>query len=126
MCNDRSVRLSQIYYITSFKLNRLWTQASKLCKNKSYNIYSETMAIASNIHSVEKLTDENYETWRFTMKSDLICHDLWEYVNRSEIKTEANSVPWSTKNQKTFALILLNLSKNQLSHVKKAKTSKEA
>ena len=80
-------------------------------------VISEIMAISGGVHSIEKLTNENYETWRLTMKGVLICHDLWEWVNRSEIKTEANSVPWS---KRTLAFILFNPSKNQLSHVRKA------
>ena len=33
----------------------------------------------------EKLTAENYYTWKFNMKMFLIGKDLWEIVNGSEV-----------------------------------------
>lgn len=85
------------------------------------------MASGTSFHLIEKLNEENYESWKLQMKSFLVCNELWGYVIVSTIvKTEENAAAWTTKDDKALALIVLNVSRGQLNLVKKAKTSKEA
>lgn len=79
-------------------------------------------------HHVEKLTEGNYESWRMQMKSVLIFNDLWGYVDGSiERPTDGNGqTQWKIKDEKALALIILSVSKNELGHIRRMTTSKEA
>ncbi|XP_017754502.1 PREDICTED: uncharacterized protein LOC108546766 isoform X2 [Eufriesea mexicana] len=67
-------------------------------------------------------TDESYEV--LNMRSALIYKDLRGYVNETESKAKQNDAIWVRKDEK--ALIFLSITKNQLGHVKRAETSREA
>lgn len=84
------------------------------------------MAAANTINNLEKLTEDNFDSWKLQMKSVLIYSELWGYVSGANVKRDDNDVEWLTKNDKALALIILNISKNQLSHIKKANTAKKA
>lgn len=84
------------------------------------------MAGAHGIQSIEKLTEDNYESWKILMRSVLVCNDLWGYVNGTMIKTDENTAVWTEKDQKALALIVLSVSRGQLNHVKRAETSRAA
>lgn len=60
------------------------------------------------------------------MKSILVYNDLWQYVNGTEVKPAENAQNWMKKDAKALALINLSITHSQLSHVKKAETSKRA
>ena len=81
------------------------------------------MAVSNSPHSIEKLNDENYESWKLQMRSVLICNELWVYTSGAEVKTEANGALWTKKDQKALAMIMLNTSRGQLNYIKKAETS---
>lgn len=81
------------------------------------------MAVAHGMQNIDKLVEDNYESWKLQMKSILICNDLWGYVSGTIIKTEENAVGWTLKDQKALALIILSVSRGQLNHVKKSETS---
>lgn len=78
--------------------------------------------------NVEKLGETNYESWRLQMRSVLVCNELWNYADGLNVKPEdpAKLVLWDAKDAKALALILLGVKENQLSHIKKVKTSHEA
>lgn len=80
----------------------------------------------NSTQNIEKLSEDNYESWKLQMKSVLICNELWSYANGSEVKTEENRVEWTRKDQKALAMITLSISRGQLNHVKKAETSHAA
>lgn len=84
------------------------------------------MASATTFSNVEKLNESNYELWKIQMKSVLVYNDLWQYVDGTEIKPLENAQDWVRKDSKALALINLSISHGQLSHVKKAETSKGA
>lgn len=84
------------------------------------------MAAIAGTQHIEKLDETNFETWKLTMKSVLICNELWSYVYGTTVKTEQNRAEWTLKDEKALALIMLCVKSNQLSHIKRAKTSKEA
>lgn len=81
------------------------------------------MAAMNSSHSIEKLNDENYESWKLQMRSILICNELWAYASGAEVKTEANRIEWTKKDQKALAMIMLSISRGQLNYIKKAETS---
>ncbi|XP_046143788.1 uncharacterized protein LOC123988317 [Osmia bicornis bicornis] len=78
------------------------------------------MASMENSCHIEKLSNNNYES------SVLISNNLWTYVNGSNVKNEQNEVEWTSKDEKALALIILSTKENQLNHIKRAKTSKQA
>lgn len=84
------------------------------------------MATWNNSQSIEKLNEDNYESWKLQMKSILICNELWSYANGNEVKTEANQEEWTKKDQKALAMITLSMSRGQINHIKKAETSHAA
>ncbi|CAK9796277.1 Retrovirus-related Pol polyprotein from transposon TNT 1-94 [Anthophora plagiata] len=84
------------------------------------------MATANAFGNIEKLNENNYDLWKVQMKSVLVFNDLWQYVNGDEKITDANAHEWTRKDSKALALINLSVTYGQLSHVKKATTSKEA
>ena len=47
-----------------------------------------TAAEESGLLKVEKLTAENYNTWKFNMKMYLIGKDLWDIVKGTETLSE--------------------------------------
>lgn len=75
-------------------------------------------------HHVEKLAEGNYESWRMQMKSVLIFNDMWGYVDGSIERPEDASaaVQWKIKDEKALALIILSVSKNELSHIRRMTT----
>lgn len=84
------------------------------------------MSITTGTQNIEKLNDTNYESWKIQIRSVLVCNELWKYTSGTEIRTIENDNVWTSKDEKALALILLSISKNQLTHVKKATTSHEA
>lgn len=73
--------------------------------------------------SFEKLGDTNYAVWKFRMESLLIQDDLLSVV--TEEKPEDPPAAWTTKDAKARSLIGLNVKDSQLSHIIRAKTSKQ-
>lgn len=84
------------------------------------------MATAHGIQSIEKLNEDNYESWKIKMRSILVCNDLWGYVNSTVELTDENASTWTMKDQKALALIVLSVSRGQLNHVKRVEISKVA
>jgi len=60
------------------------------------------------------------------MESILVYNDLWQYVDGTEVKPAENAQDWMKKDAKALALINLSITHSQLSHVKKAETSRGA
>lgn len=87
---------------------------------------NRNMAASNATYNIEKLADTNYESWKIQMRSVLIVNDLWGFVSGETVSTQQNEAEWKTKDGKALALITLSTSKNQLTHIKKAKTSNEA
>ncbi|XP_071648509.1 uncharacterized protein [Temnothorax longispinosus] len=84
------------------------------------------MAATSTLNNLEKLTEDNFDSWKLQMKSVLIYNELWGYVSGTKIRREPADLEWSAKDEKALALIVLSVTKSQLSNIKKARTAKEA
>lgn len=84
------------------------------------------MSVVNSLQNIDKLNNENYESWKLQMRSILVCSDLWNQVNGNELKTETNATEWDKKDQKALAMIILNITQGQLNHVKNAETSNKA
>ncbi|UYV66792.1 hypothetical protein LAZ67_4002870, partial [Cordylochernes scorpioides] len=81
------------------------------------------------LYQIEKLNKQNFETWRLQMQMILIHCDLWNYVNKANIKPEPGNQEfskWQNKDQKALATIVLSLNPSELIHVKNCKTAEEA
>ena len=60
----------------------------------------------SNNINIDKLIDDNYETWCLLMKSVLITNQVWSVIGPAP---EEKSSAWCTKDDKALALITLNI-----------------
>lgn len=60
------------------------------------------------------------------MKSVLVYNDLWGYVASTIVKPEnaEQATAWITKDEKALALIVLDVSKTEIDHIRKQTTSK--
>ena len=72
----------------------------------------------------EKLTADNYHTWKFNMKMFLIGKDLWDIVNGSEILDEKRK--FKKRDNMALASVCLSVSSNLQIYVRSAETGKEA
>ncbi|XP_032294341.1 coiled-coil domain-containing protein 136-like [Drosophila virilis] len=74
---------------------------------------------------MEPLGKDNYETWKVQMQAVLIKNDLWNYVNGTHVRTEANSLQWETEDAKAKSEIVLAMTSSELKHVKNCETSND-
>ena len=78
----------------------------------------------------EKLTTENYHTWKFNMKMFLIGKDLWDVVQGTETIGENATVEERRKFQKrqnlALASVCLSISSSLQIYVRAAETGKDA
>ncbi|XP_073820463.1 uncharacterized protein [Musca autumnalis] len=79
----------------------------------------------SSMFNIEKLSEDNYESWNLQMKSVLIHQDLWEVISDNDA-VEKKSAEWKKKDEKAMATIILCISPVQLSYIKKCKSAKDA
>jgi hypothetical protein len=92
---------------------------------------SITTSTSSSLYSVDKLTADNFSSWKLRIKLVLMDRGLWEHVEGSQATpptTDNDDVKaaWRTKNHQTLAQIVLTLSNSELPHVRKATTAQEA
>lgn len=76
----------------------------------------------SNALNIEKLTDDNYETWSTLMKSVLIHQQLWSVVEKPDEK----ATDFVSNDQRALALITLSIQPKNFRLVKMSKSAKEA
>ena len=89
------------------------------------------MATAEDMgFKVEKLSGENYHSWKFQMKMYLIRKDLWEIVSGTEtLSMEATAAEQSKfRKRENMALVsvCLSIATNLQIYVRSAATAKEA
>ena len=79
---------------------------------------------------IEKLTAENYHSWKFNMKMYLIGKDLWEVVTGTEVMendwTEAEKRKFKKRENQALAAICLGISTNLQIYVRSSETPKSA
>lgn len=73
----------------------------------------------------EKLSAKNYNHWSFKMKMLLDKEGCWDPIEK-EKHANVTEADWLALDKKALFTIVMCLENNQLTHVKKATTSKEA
>ena len=85
---------------------------------------------SEDLSKFEKLTAENYHSWKFNMKMLLIGMDCWEIVEGSEtLPTDATlkqQQEYRKRVNRSLSKICLGVSSNLQIYVRNAKTGKEA
>ena len=88
------------------------------------------MASAGDSFKIEKLTVENYHSWKFNIKMSLIGKDLWEIVQGTETLAEDDSAEEQRKFKKrenlALASVCLSVTTPLQIYVRSAKSAKEA
>ncbi|XP_076657790.1 uncharacterized protein LOC143361943 [Halictus rubicundus] len=81
---------------------------------------------------IDKLTKDNYDTWKEQMEAILTKNDLWCYVDGwkpkpAERENNADQIAnWVRNDKKAKADIVLSLSASEICHVKNLQTSSDA
>ena len=94
----------------------------------------EEIAMAISIEELsgrmEKLTTENYNSWKFNMKMSLVGRDLWEIVEGSEVlkpnASEAENLAFKKRENKAMSSICLAITTSLQIYVRNTKSAKEA
>lgn len=78
--------------------------------------------------SFEKLSNENYFTWKYRMEMLLKKEMVWRTLSETQpAATETTArATWLEKDEKAMALIGLSVMDNQLQHIRNSKTAKES
>ena len=88
------------------------------------------MATEDAIFKIEKLTADNYHSWKFNMKMYLIGKDLWEIVTGTELLndelSEADKRKFKKRENQALAAICLGISTNLQIYVRSSETAKAA
>ena len=88
------------------------------------------MATEDISFKVEKLTGDNYHSWKFQMQMCLIGKDLWEIVTGTdqlaEGATDAEQRRFRKRENLALALVCLSVATNLQIYVRSAKSEKEA
>lgn len=76
---------------------------------------------------VERLSKDNYDTWRIQMEAVLVRNERWLYVNGMKARpaTAAEIPAWELADQKAKADIILNICPSELCHIKHCQTSRD-
>jgi len=82
--------------------------------------------MATRSRRIKRLNEEIYETWKIHMRSVLLLDDLWQYVNGTAIKPTTNAEAWMKNKSKALTVMNLSITPEQLHHIKRTTTSKQA
>ncbi|GBL76397.1 hypothetical protein AVEN_53174-1 [Araneus ventricosus] len=90
------------------------------------------MIMASNI-AIERLSKDNYDSWKLQIEAILVKNDHWNFVTGAEPKPEVTGdadnatavAKWISDDQKAKADIILSFHPSELSQIKNCKTSHE-
>ena len=81
----------------------------RVCRSVYGFVLVSKMASADDSFKIEKLTAENYHSWKFNIKMSLIDKDLWEIVQKTEISPEDASAEEQQKFKKRENLALASV-----------------
>ena len=73
--------------------------------------------------AVAKLTDQNYQSWKFKIRMLLIREGTWKYVHKDRPDEPSNK--WIEKDEKAQSTISLSIEGSQIVHICKCETTKE-
>lgn len=76
-----------------------------------------------NKFTIEKLSNTNFESWKFNVQMLLIRDELWKYVEDAAPNPETDA--WKKGDQKTRATIALLVGANQRRLIQKCTTAKQ-
>lgn len=76
--------------------------------------------------NIDKLSENNYDSWSLQMKSVLIHQDLWDVVSQLPTTENKTDIEWKKRDDKATATIILSITPVQLSYIKNSKTAADA
>ena len=83
---------------------------------------SSSTGVSTNLYQVDKLTNNNFSTWKFRVEMVLKARKLWKYV-----ETEAGAtVKEKEEEQEALSQIALTVSDGVIGHIRNAKTARQA
>ena len=86
--------------------------------------------MATEDFKIEKLTAENYHSWKFNMKMYLIGKDLWEIVTGTEVMddniSDVERRRFKKRENQALAAICLCISTNLQIYVRSSQTANDA
>src|ERR1700735_4613303 len=83
---------------------------------------SSATSVSTNPYQVDKLTNNNFTTWKFRVEMVLKARKLWKYV-----ETEAGAtVKEKEEEQEALSQIALTVSDGVIGHIRNAKTARQA
>jgi hypothetical protein len=83
---------------------------------------SSATSVSTNLYQVDKLTNNNFTTWKFRVEMVLKARKLWKYV-----ETEAGAtVKEKEEEQEALSQIALTVSDGVIGHIRNAKTARQA
>jgi hypothetical protein len=96
------------------------------------------MSSSAALYSIDKLSGDNFSSWKFKLQLILMDRGLWEIVNGTEV-APANTntsgsndtkpqlyIDWKKRDNQALAQIALTVSNTELVHIRNAKSSHEA
>ncbi len=96
------------------------------------------MSSSSSLYSIDKLTGDNFSSWKFKLQLILMDRGLWEIVDGTEVAPANTNVSgkddtkqqayidWKKRDNQALAQIALTVSNSELVHIRNAKSSNEA
>lgn len=69
---------------------------------------------------------ENYNVWKVQMEDILTDLDLWKYVTGESTRPRINAEEWAKRDRQALTAIHLRVSRNMISHIMSATSSKAA
>jgi len=93
---------------------------------------------SSSLYSIEKLSGDNFTSWKFKLQLILMDRCLWEIVDGTEvapsnINVSGNDdvkpptyIDWKKRDNQALAQIALTVSNSELVHIRNAKSSHDA
>ncbi|HVX00706.1 MAG TPA: hypothetical protein VHA52_09780 [Candidatus Babeliaceae bacterium] len=87
--------------------------------------YSSSSGLPGSMYSISKLDGGNWSSWSMRVTAVLVERELDQVVDGTLVRTESNKEVWDKKNNAAKAMIILNVSEEQLTHIRTADTAKE-
>ena len=91
---------------------------------------------SSSLYSIEKLSGDNFSSWKFKLQMILMDRGLWEIVDGTEVAPSSvgsgsdtkpqTYLDWKKRDNQALAQIALTVSNSELVHIRNAKSSCEA
>ena len=97
---------------------------------------SSSTHASSSLYSIEKLSGDNFSSWKFKLQMILMDRGLWEIVDGTEVAPSSvgsgsdtkpqTYLDWKKRDNQALAQIALTVSNSELVHIRNAKSSCEA